>query len=58
MDPIKIIQKYYDKDSKSYHFLVEHSKMVTQKALEIAKKVPQFHPDLKFIEEAAMLHDI
>ena len=58
MYPLKIIQKYYKIDSKSYQFLVEHSKAVTKKALEIAKKVPHLNPDLKFIEEASMLHDI
>jgi len=58
MDPLKIIQKYYQIDSKSYQFLVIHSKAVTKKAIEIAKKVPHLNPDLKFIEEASMLHDI
>ena len=58
MDPLKIIQKYYQVDSKSYYFLVEHSKAVTKKAIEIAKRVPHLNPDLKFIEEASMLHDI
>lgn len=58
MDPLKIIQKYYEKESQSYQFLVTHSKVVTNKALEIARKVPHLNPDLKFIEEAAMLHDI
>ncbi len=58
MDPLKIIQKYYQIDSKSYQFLVEHGKAVTKKAIEIAKKVPHLNPDIKFIEEASMLHDI
>jgi uncharacterized protein len=58
MDPIKIIQKYYDKESQLYKDLVNHSIAVTNKAIEIAKKVPELHPDLKFIKEAAMLHDI
>lgn len=58
MDPLKIIQNYYQIDSKAYRLLVEHSKAVTKKAIEIAKKVSQFNPDLKFIEEASMLHDI
>ena len=39
MVPIKIIEKYYNPESKAYHLLVHHSKMVTEKALEIAKKV-------------------
>ena len=58
MDPLIIIQKYYKVDSKSYQILVEHSRAVSNKAIEIAKNVPQLNPDLKFIEEAAMLHDI
>jgi len=58
MDPIKIIRKYYKTDSKAYKFLISHSIAVAKKALEIAKKVPELEPDLKFIEEAAMLHDI
>lgn len=58
MDPIKIIQKYYDKNSKAYSILITHSKLVAKKALEIAKKVPHLNPDLKFIFEAAILHDI
>ena len=58
MDPIKIIQKYYSIDSKTYQLLISHSEAVTKKALEIAKHVPHLHPDLKFIQEATMLHDI
>src|SRR3990167_5700954 len=58
MDPLMIIQKYYPINSKSYQFLVEHSNAVTKKAIETAEKVPHLNPDLKFIEEAAMLHDI
>ena len=58
MDSIKIIQKFYKADSESYWYLTEHSEAVTKKALEVAKRVPHFNPDLKFIEEAAMLHDV
>ena len=58
MNPLKIIQKYYDKNSKPYHILVKHSESVAKKALEIAKKAKNFNPDLKFIKEASMLHDI
>ncbi len=55
---MKVIERYYDKNSKAYDILVKHSKLVTKKALDIAKRVPELKPDLKFIEEAAMLHDI
>ncbi|MBN2890584.1 MAG: HDIG domain-containing protein [Bacteroidales bacterium] len=58
MNPLKIIEKFYKKDSNSYYYLVEHSKSVAKKALEVANKVPHLNPDLKFIEEAALLHDI
>lgn len=58
MDIIKIIEKYYEPDSKAYYFLLHHSKLVTKKALEIAERVRELNPDFKFIEEAAMLHDI
>jgi uncharacterized protein len=58
MNPIKIIQKYYTTDSLAYKLLVPHGLAVTKKALEIAKKVPHLNPDLNFIEEASMLHDI
>ncbi|MFH1750001.1 MAG: HD domain-containing protein [bacterium] len=58
MDPIKIIHKYYNPKSKTYDFLVIHSKMVAEKALKIARRVKYLNPDLKFIQEAAMLHDI
>lgn len=58
MDPIVVIEKYYDPQSIAYGYLVRHSRMVVKKALEIAEKVKHLSPDLRFIEEAAMLHDI
>jgi len=58
MDPLRIIKKYYPTESKAYHILIHHSKAVTEKALKIAQNVMHLKPDLKFIEEAAMLHDI
>jgi len=58
MDPIKIIQKYYNSKLKTYDFLVIHSRMVTKKALKTARIIKYLNPDLKFIKEAAMLHDI
>jgi uncharacterized protein len=58
MDPVAIIKKYYATDSRAYHFLMHHSRMVTEKALRIAEKVKHLDPDLSFIQEAAMLHDI
>lgn len=58
MEPIKIIEKYFDKNSGMYEILVKHSKHVAEKALEIAKNVPELNPDLELIYNGAMLHDI
>jgi len=58
MDTLKIIKKYYKENSDLYNLLILHSQAVTKKALEIAKNVPKLKPDLKYIKEAAMLHDI
>jgi uncharacterized protein len=58
MEPIKLLQKYYLPDSRAYSILLAHSLAVTNKALEVARKVPQFNPDMQFIEEAGMLHDV
>ncbi len=58
MDPIIILEKYYQPKSKGYRILVDHCRVVTEKALLIAANHPELNPDLKFIEEASMLHDI
>ena len=58
MHPIEIIRKYYNPESEAYKFLVQHSRMVAKKAVEVAERVRHLNPDIKFIEEAAMLHDI
>ncbi len=58
MNPYEIIEKYYDKNSLAYKILIKHSENVTKKALEIAEANKHLNPDLVFIKEAAMLHDI
>jgi uncharacterized protein len=58
MDPIVLISKYYKPKSKAYQILYGHSRLVTDKALKIALKHSELSPDIQFIEEAAMLHDI
>ncbi len=56
--PLEIIKEFYEPGTKGFDTLVHHSEQVTQKALETASRVPHFEPDLDFIAEAAMLHDI
>jgi uncharacterized protein len=58
LDPDETIRKYYDPHERAYYFLVHHSRLVAQKAIQIAKTVGHLNPDMQFIEQAAMLHDI
>jgi uncharacterized protein len=58
MDVISIIKKYYPPYSMVYSILVNHSRLVAEKALQVAGRVSAQGPDLLFIEEASMLHDI
>lgn len=58
MNPMDLIEKYYKPGSKSFDFLVQHGRSVARKALESAEKVNHLKPDLRFIEEAAVIHDI
>ncbi len=57
-DPLVIISKYYEPGSTSYMILVGHGRAVAKKALDIAQRLVYLTPDMEFIEEAAMLHDI
>lgn len=58
--PAKIISKYYSSNPVAWKILLDHSRKVTQRALKIAHSLySQGEPiDLKFVAEAAMLHDI
>jgi uncharacterized protein len=58
MDPIEILERYYDPSSKTFQILVEHGRQVAGKARVAAQKVAALKPDLAFIDAAAMLHDI
>ena len=57
MDYNKIIEKYYGNDSRLRTILTVHSRLVADKALECARR-RGVEADLRFVEEAAMLHDI
>jgi len=58
LDPVALLQKYYDPASDAYRILMTHCEMVQQKALSLAENVKHLRPDMRFIEEAALLHDI
>ncbi len=58
MIPIDIINEFYNPGSKAHTILIKHGQLVAARAVDIACKIPEHKPDLKFIEEAAILHDI
>ena len=58
MNPIDILAEYYKPGSKAFDILVAHGEQVARKALGAVEKVSDLKPDLDFIENAAMLHDI
>jgi uncharacterized protein len=58
MNPPEIIAEFYEPGSKLYQTLVWHGEQVANKAIDVAKRVPHLKPNLDFIIEAAMLHDI
>ena len=58
MNPIDILAKYYKPGSKAFEILVAHGEQVARKARAAAEKVSHLKPDLEYIENAAMLHDI
>lgn len=58
MDYNKIIDKYYPEANRLRDILVTHSTMVTLRALRICDAHPELGMDRRFVEEAAMLHDI
>ncbi len=57
MDCLAIIEKYYRKGTPLYEVMVSHGQSVKEKALNIATDC-KLAVDLKFVGEAAMLHDI
>ncbi len=58
MGPIDILAEYYKPGSKAFDILVAHGEQVAHKAFAAAKRASHLKPDLEFIENAAMLHDI
>ena len=59
MQPIELINKYYDKAELAKRILLAHSQQVARFAVTVASSYtgPE-KVDLQFIEEAALLHDI
>ena len=56
--PLEIIEGICDRDSLAYRILVDHGRLVADRSVRIAARVPHLNPDVQLIEEAALLHDI
>jgi len=58
VDYFAVIHKYIPPNSLTYRFYAPHVSMVTAKSLHAARKLGLSPERQRFIEEAAMLHDI
>ena len=58
MNPQELLNRHYRQHPQARRLLESHGRLVADKALRIAERVPHLAPDLAFIEEAALLHDI
>jgi uncharacterized protein len=58
MNPLDIIDKYYSAGSEARRILLSHGEDDARKATDIARRHPELNADVRFIEEAAMLHDV
>lgn len=58
IDYFKVIHTYIPPESFVYRVYLPHVSLVTAKSVKIAKKLGLSREQLRFIEEAAMLHDI
>lgn len=60
ISPAKLINKYYSDAPLARQILLDHSRLVTRKALKVGRYLLSQGDsmDLKFLAEAAMLHDI
>ncbi len=58
--PAKIIRKYYSDNPRAWKILLDHSRLVTRRALKIGHylQAQGESVNLGFLAEAAMLHDI
>ena len=58
MDYQVIIDKYYPEEDELKQLLMKHSRQVADRCLQICDRHPELSVDRRFVEEAAMLHDI
>jgi len=57
MNPEAVLKACYRPSSRAYRILAKHGRLVARKALQAAA-ASRLNPDLDFIRQAAVLHDI
>lgn len=55
--PLQLLYKYC-KEERLQEIILRHSRAVADKAIDIVQRHPELNADIRFIEEAALLHDI
>jgi len=58
MDPVEIIRQFCPPGSRAFRILIDHGERVSEKALAVARRLARLEPDLEFIRQAALLHDL
>lgn len=58
MDVQAVFNKYYQPGTPLYNSVWSHSRLVADKALQLAQAHPELEVDRDFVYEAAMIHDI
>ncbi len=58
VDPLAVIERHYAGHDTARSILIRHGRQVGEKALQLAAAMPHLTPDLTFLWEAALLHDI
>ena len=54
----RLIDKYYPEDNELKRILIEHSRQVAQRALQVAEEHPELNLDRSLLYAGGMLHDI
>jgi uncharacterized protein len=57
MNSVSLLEKYFP-GMDAFLIILEHSRLVASKALQVARNLDHPEVDLNFLEEAALLHDI
>ncbi len=58
LNPEELLARYCAGNTELLQLLLHHSRAVADRALRIAHRHPEWQLDLRFVHEAAMLHDI